>query len=89
MAGHQIGNQILLLSDLLGYAEKLLTEVLVYRKIRLSHAPQDRRRAMLGRHLQLPADVVSHQLYKKAVVGIQHQIIKPDTRADKDLFDLR
>ena len=46
-------------------------------------------RAMLGRDLQLTADVIADELFEEVVVFIAHQIIESDTRSDKHLFDAR
>ena len=43
---------------------------------------------MLWGDLELPRNVIPHQLSEKAVVLIVHQIIKTDSRTYKDFFDL-
>ena len=42
---------------------------------------------MLGRHLELPADVVLDQLSKEGRIGIVGHIIKAHAAAHEDLFD--
>ena len=42
---------------------------------------------MLRCHFKLPADVMLHQLFEKGFVLVFDQIVKPDARPDKHLFD--
>ena len=89
MAGHKVGNQVLLLAHLAAQVKVLLAEGLVYAEIRLAHAAQDRGRAVLGGNLQLARDVILHQLAEEGIVRIRHQIVKTNARADKHLLDPR
>ena len=86
MAGHQIRHQILLLAKSRTKLEILFAEALVNAEMRFTHAIQYTVGAMLGRNLELTADMVTHQLAEKAVIPIRHQIVKSDTGTDKDLF---
>ena len=94
MAGHKIGNEILLQPLFFGEAEEFFAEFIINCDIRLAHTGKDVRRAMLRGHLKLAADVVTYKLYKEAVVGVCHHIVKADTASDKhllysgDLFNL-
>ena len=45
-------------------------------------------RTVLGRHLQLPADMMLHKLAEKLLVLIPNQVIVPDAAADEYLFHL-
>ena len=44
---------------------------------------------MLRRDLELPGDMVLHQLLEKRRFMVGQKIVKPDTAADEDLFDPR
>ena len=44
---------------------------------------------MLGRDLQLSANVITHEILEKFFVFIENEVVKADARADKDLFDAR
>ena len=89
VAGHEVRNEVLLLADGFGDGEEFFAEALVHREGRFAHAGKHRVGAMLGRDLELTADVILHQLAEKGVVGIGHEVIKANAAADKDLFHLR
>ncbi len=88
MAGHEVGNQILLFTYRFGDLKIPFAEPLVYGKVRFSHATENGSRAMLRGYLQLTADVVSNQLLEECFIFILKQIVKADSRSDKHFFDL-
>ena len=53
---------------------------------RFSHFFQHCIGDVLGRHFQLTADMVFAQFPQKSAVFIVHQIVEPDSGADKDFF---
>ena len=56
---------------------------------RLAHILQHWGADMLRRDLELPGDMVLHQLLEKRRFMVGQKIVKPDTAADEDLFDPR
>ena len=88
MAGHEVGNQVLLLATLTAEVEIPLAEGLVDVEVGLAHASQNRGGAMLGGDLQLTRYVILHQLTEEGVVGIGQQVVEADARADEYLFHL-
>ena len=89
MARHQVGHEILLLAEALRELEIALSERFEDLDFRLAHAGEHLIRAVLGRDLQLSADVVMDELLEEALVGVSHHVVKADARADEDLLDLR
>ncbi len=88
VAGHEVGNQVLLLAAFLGQLEVFLTEGLIDVEVGLAHAPQDGGGAMLGGHLQLTRHVILHQLAEESIIGVGQEVVEADARADEDLFHL-
>ena len=70
VAGHQIGYKILLFSNFVCNIKELLAEFFIDLKIGFSHASKHRRGAMLGRDLELTADVISHELAEERIVFV-------------------
>ena len=89
MGGHQVGHQILLLADAFGLLIKAPAEAVEVLDVRLAHLVQHVVDTMLGGNLELPADVVLHQLLQKGGVGVGVEVVVADARADKHLFDPR
>ena len=77
------------LSRLLRQLIEPLGKFVVHLDGRLSHIAQRIRRAVLGRHLQLPAHMMLHQLFEKALVFIANEVIIADAAADEHLFHTR
>ncbi len=86
MRGHQVGNQELLLAQPVIDLLILTAKPVIDCYLRLSHLFQHCIGNVLRRNLQLSADMVSAELPKKGLIGIVNQIIKANTRANKNLF---
>lgn len=86
VGGHQIGHEVLLFPHAFGELIKPFLKPFIGLNRRFAHVPQHMRGTVLGRHLELAADVMGHQLPEKAFVRVGHQIIVPDPRPDEDLF---
>ena len=89
MAAHQIGDEVLLQPAFLRQAEILLAERLIHLERRLAHQAQHAVVAVLGRDLELTADVIAHQLAEEGVALVAEHVVKADARADEHLFHLR
>ena len=87
MAAHQVRDEIKLLAFLLTDALEAAQERLVDIDMGLAHFIQHTGAAMLRRYLQLPADVVAHQLGEEGIVLLAHHVIVAQAAADKYLFD--
>ena len=69
---HQIGNQVLLLSDLLGQFKKALLKSQIGLNMWFSHAIQDTRCTVFRSNLELSTDMVLYQFPKEGVVRVLH-----------------
>ena len=76
----------MLLAEGFGQFKVTLAEFLVHAEVGLAHTAKNRGRTMLGRDLELTADVVAYKLLEKALIGICKQIVEADARADKYLL---
>ena len=77
----------MLLAALTAKVEEFLAETAVDREIGLAHIGENTCRAMLGRNLELSRNVVADELAEEGVVGVCHEVVKADSRADEYLFD--
>ena len=87
MAAHEIGHQVLPEAQPPVHGVIPLNKGLVDLAPGLAHAVQHALADVLGRDLELPADVMAAQLGQKRVALVRHHVVKADARADKDLFD--
>jgi len=88
MAGHEIGQKVLLFSHCLAGCKEALPESVQHLAGWLMHAIRDRRRDVLRSDLEVAGDVMPAKLFQ---IGrtIGHYQIMPDPRADEDLFHTR
>lgn len=87
MGRHQIRNQVLFLSRFFRQLVKPLDKAVKRFDMGFPHPVEHRRRAVLRRHLQLPADMVLHQFLEKGLVLVLQQIIEPDAGTDEHPLD--
>ena len=64
------------------------TEIFLFKRlvdthVGLAHCGKNACRAMLGRDLELTADVMRDELIKERGILVEHEVIKADARADK------
>lgn len=88
VGGHQVRNRVLLFAEFFVYFVKLIDKTFVYAVFGLAHIVQNIVRYMLGSNSELTAYVVTAKLVKKAFVLVRKQIVKANTRTDKDFFHL-
>ena len=87
MAGHEIGHQELIHIVLLVQSKIFVHKPIVYRVPGLAHAAEHRIGHVLRGDLQLPGDVVLHQLPEEGVLGVGQKIVKANAAANEDLLD--
>ena len=86
MAGHEIGQKVLLLSRRPADCGKALPEGVQHLAGRLMHTLRHRPGDVLGSDLEVAGDVMAAQLLQ---IGrtVGHDQVMPDARADEDLLD--
>ena len=89
MGAHEIGHQVLLHAIALVQPLVLLLEPLVDLEMGLAHVVQHLRGAVLRSDLQLPGDVIAHQLGQELAVLLAQQVVEPDAAADEHLLHPR
>ena len=87
MGGNQVGDKVLLLSNLFGELIKTLGKPFVHLNVGLSHTVEHIRAAMLRRDLELAAHMVREQLTHKAVVAFEHHVVVAKPGSDKYMLD--
>ena len=87
MAGHQVGNEVLVHTVLLVESKILVHKPVVNCISGLAHFVQHHIGYVLRRHLQLAGNVILHQFFKEGILFVRQQIVKPDTATDKYFFD--
>ena len=92
MRAHQIRHHVLAVADfalaqkLFVHLLKFLHEGIVGRHVWLPHLPENRVRDMLRRDPQLAAHMVLAKLAQEASVLVREKVVKPESRADKNLL---
>ena len=89
MAGHEVGDEILIHAVLPVQGKIFFHKLVVHRVPGLAHPGENRVGHMLRGDLQLTGNVVLHQLPEKGVLLIRQQIVEADAAADEHLFDPR
>ena len=87
--GHEIGNEILFLSDALCYFIKTLLKAVVGFDVGLAHFVKDCIAAVFRCNFKLTAYVFLYKLLEKAVVLILKQIVKANAASYKYTLYLR
>ena len=87
MAGHEVGDEILIHIVLPVQGKILLHKLIIHRVFGLAHPGEDGVGHMLRGDLQLAGNVVLHQFPEKGVFFVRQQIVETDTAADEHLFD--
>ena len=87
MRGHQVGDQVLFLSCGFGNLVEAFLKGAVGLNMRLAHVVEYVLGAVFGGDLELSADVMCNKFPEKGFIGVLHEIVVPDARPDKDLFD--
>ena len=86
VAGHEIGNQILLHAVLPVEGKVFLHKLIVDRILGLAHPGQNGIGNVFRGNLQLSGNVVLHQLLQEGILFVCQQVVKADAAADKDLL---
>ena len=89
MTGHVVGHEVLVGSGLLIGLFVGLDEAVVHLDRRLAHRAQHARRDVLGRDLQLAADMMAHQLIEECGAFVGQQIVKAYAGAYEHLLYAR
>ena len=87
MAGHEVGDEILIHTVLPVQGKIPLHKLVVHRVFGLAHPGENRVGYVLRGDLQLTGNVVLHQLPEKGVLLVRQQIVEADAAADEHLFD--
>ena len=87
MAGHEVGNQVLLQAILAAQGEILLHKPVVHRISGLAHPGKHRIGNVLRGNLQLTGHMILHQLPEEGLLLLCQQIVKANAAADKYLLD--
>ena len=88
MARHEIRHEILLLAQAFVHAREAPHKFEIDLAVRLAHQPRHAIRDVLGRDLQLAADMILAELFEKIIIREQ-QVVEADARAHENLFDAR
>ena len=86
MAGHEIGNQVLVHAVLLVQGEILIHKSVVDCVSGLAHPVQHRIGHMLRCDLQLSGDMELHQFLKESILLVCQEIVKANAAADEDFL---
>ena len=87
MAGHEVGDEILIHAVLPVQGKIFFHKLVVHRVFGLAHPGEDGVGHMLRGDFQLTGNVVLHQLPEKGVFFVRQQIVEADAAADEHLFD--
>ena len=87
VAGDEVGHEVLVLPQALVDALILFAEGLEHLAARLAHELEDLGGDVLGRDLELAADVVGAELVEELVALVEHHVVKAQAGADEDLLD--
>ena len=87
MAGHEVGDEILIHAVLPVQGKIFLHKLIIHRVPGLAHPGENRVGHMLRGDFQLTGNVVLHQLPEKGVLFVRQQIVEADAAADEHLFD--
>ena len=87
VGGHEIRHKILLHAVLLIQAEVFVAEFQIFAERRLAHVIEHALGFVLGRDLQLAADMVAHKLGEKFFIFARLHIIVAQARADEYFFN--
>ena len=87
MAGHEVGDKVLIHPILLVQGEILVHKFVVHGVPGLAHPGKNRIGNVLRGNLQLAGNVVLHQLLEEGILLVREQIVKADAAADEYLLN--